>query len=232
MNDMVDMSQFVEAKSDQLNADDLMGRTLTITVTRVTGSDSSEQPVIIHYEGDNGKPFKPCKTMRRVLLGVWGKHASEYVGRSMTLYRDDSVSFGGLQTGGTRISHMSHIDGEKVIVVNKTRGKKAGIKIKPLQLDQRQTKPADPNAAEKWATDHIGFVVGAADLERLAAIQASGKKAMDKLAGTNPELHAKVTAAYAARHAELSADESFATPDTPADDPFAGDGGDVDGEEG
>ena len=37
MNDMVDMAQFTEAKSDQLNADDLIGVSKTITVTKVTG---------------------------------------------------------------------------------------------------------------------------------------------------------------------------------------------------
>lgn len=134
MNDVVDMSRFIEAKSDQLNADDLIGTSKTIKVTRVTGNDG-DQPVSIFYEGDNGKPFKPCKTIRRVLMGVWGKYANEYVGKSMTLYRDDAVTFGGLATGGIRISHMSHIDKETVVVVMKSKGKKAGVKILPLRVE-------------------------------------------------------------------------------------------------
>lgn len=134
MNDVVDMSRFIEAKSDQLNADDLIGTSKTIKITRVTGNDG-DQPVSIFYEGDNGKPFKPCKTIRRVLMGVWGKYANEYVGKSMTLYRDDAVTFGGLATGGIRISHMSHIDKETVVVVMKSKGKKAGVKILPLRVD-------------------------------------------------------------------------------------------------
>lgn len=123
MTDTVDMSRFVEAKSDQLNADDLIGAPRTITVRRVTGNDG-DQPVSIFYEGDNNKPFKPCKTIRRILLAVWGRHAADYVGRSMTIYRDDSVTFGGLDVGGIRISHMSHIDKEMLVVVMKTKGKK------------------------------------------------------------------------------------------------------------
>ena len=126
----IDMSRFTEAKSDQLNADDLIGVTKTITVTKVTGSDG-DQPISIHYEGDNGKPFKPCKTIRRVLLAVWGRYASDYVGRSMTLYRDDKVTFGGLEVGGIRISHMSHLEKETIVVVAKSKGKKAGVKILP-----------------------------------------------------------------------------------------------------
>lgn len=118
MNDILDMSRFIEAKSDQLNADDLIGAPRTITVTRVAGNDG-DQPISIFYEGDNGKPFKPCKTIRRVLMGVWGRNAYEYVGRSMTIFRDDKVTFGGLETGGVRISHMSHIDKETIVVVMK-----------------------------------------------------------------------------------------------------------------
>lgn len=137
MNDIVDMSQFVEAKSDQLNADDLIGGPRTVTITRVVGT-GGDQPVSIHFQGDNGKPFKPCKTIRRVMIGVWGRFANEYVGRSMTLYRDDKVTFGGLETGGIRISHMSHIEKEAVVVVMKTKGKKAGIKIYPLKDAPRQ----------------------------------------------------------------------------------------------
>jgi hypothetical protein len=230
MNDMVDMSQFVEAKSDQLNADDLMGRTLTITVTRVTGSDSSEQPVIIHYEGDNGKPFKPCKTMRRVLLGVWGKHASEYVGRSMTLYRDDSVSFGGLQTGGTRISHMSHIDSEKVVVVNKTRGKKAGIKIKPLVIEQRQASAPKSDDLGAWARKFINSLGKAPSLDKLNAYATQSQGKLDALELEIPEAHEACMAALNDKRASFADDDGDPFADAP-DAADAGDAADSDGGE-
>ena len=163
MTEMLDMTRFIEAKSDQLNADDLIGTSKTITVTKVTGSDG-DQPVSIHYEGDNGKPFKPCKTIRRVLVGIWGKNAVEYVGRSMTLYRDDRVQFGGLEVGGIRISHMSHIDKEVLVVLMKTKGKKAGIKILPLT--QAATQP------EVGITDALAALNDAADM---AALEAAWK---------------------------------------------------------
>lgn len=220
MNDMVDMSRFIEAKSDQLNADDLIGAPRTITVTRVVGNDG-DQPVSIFYKGDGGKPFKPCKTIRRVLMGVWGRYANEYVGKSMTLYRDDKVTFGGLETGGIRISHMSHIDKETIVVVMKSKGKKAGVKILPLKIDAE--KPDKPRkTAEEWATDHIAFVTGAADLERLSAVQLSGKAAMDKL-GSGP-IFERVTKAYARRFAELSAGGD--------DDPFEPETGRADSDHG
>lgn len=176
MSEAIDMSRFVEAKSDQLNADDLIGAPRTITITRVTGSDG-DQPVSIHYEGDGGKP---CKTMRRVLLAIWGRNASDYVGRSMTIYRDDSVTFGGLNVGGIRISHMSHIDKKTVVVVMKTKGKKAGIEINPLVAEVRQMPAANAQMAE-WTDKFIGKVAEAPDAEALNAYVASQIKWLDKL---------------------------------------------------
>lgn len=179
MSEAIDMSRFVEAKSDQLNADDLIGAPRTITVRKVTGNDG-DQPVSIFYEGDNNKPFKPCKTMRRVLLGVWGRNAADYVGRSMTLYRDDAVTFGGLNVGGIRISHMSHIDKKTVVVVMKTKGKKAGIEISPLVAEVRQM----PNQADQmadWTGKFIAKVRQAPNTDELNAYVAGQIKWLDKL---------------------------------------------------
>src|SRR5438309_3830442 len=126
MTEHIDMSAFIAAKSDQLNADDLMDSPRTITITKVTAQpDATEQPVSLHYEGGEGRPFKPCKTVRRILVSVWGKDASKYVGRSMTLYRDGKVQFGGLQVGGIRVSHMSHISEDKTVALLVTKGRKA-----------------------------------------------------------------------------------------------------------
>lgn len=208
MNDMIDMARFVEAKSDQLNADDLIGAPRTITITRVTGNDG-DQPVSIHYEGDNGKPFKPCKTIRRVLMGVWGRYANEYVGKSMTLYRDDKVTFGGLATGGIRISHMSHIDKETIVVVMKSKGKKAGVKILPLQMQQRQQQsqqqetPAE-DAATKWANSYIAKVETIDAIEDLVSFENEKAARLAELKDKRPELHKRVVEAAQARSMVLS----------------------------
>lgn len=195
MNDIVDMSQFVEAKSDQLNADDLIGGPRTVTIRRVAGSDG-DQPVSIFYEGDNNKPFRPCKTMRRILLAVWGRHASDYVGRSMTLYRDDKVTFGGLEVGGIRISHMSHIDKEMVVVVMKTKGKKAGIKIQPLKIDT--PKPAADRAAS-WAANFVEQINDAPDFDAVLALENKYTERLAELKTKRPELHEQIMAASKAR---------------------------------
>ena len=64
------MLESIAPKSNQLNADDLIGgRSITIKITKVSGV-AGEQPICINYEGDNGKPYYPCKSMRRVLVHV------------------------------------------------------------------------------------------------------------------------------------------------------------------
>lgn len=208
MNAQIDMSRFTEAKSDQLNADDLIGAPRTITVTRVVGCDG-DQPVAIHYDGDNGKPFKPCKTIRRVLMAIWGRYANEYVGKSMTLYRDDSVTFGGLQVGGIRISHMSGLEKETTVVVMKSKGKKAGMKILPLRDAPRQQTQQDsgPDQVTQWVRDLIARINAAPDRGAVDAILAE-----PVVVKRRPWLKTE--------RAELSADLEKAITNF-ADDPFA-----------
>lgn len=131
---MNDMLETIHPKSDQLNADDLIGGTMTITVTKVNLTLGKDQPVAISFEGDNGKPYMPGKSMRRVLVMLWGPDANAYVGRSMTLYRDEKVLFGGLAVGGIRISAMSHIDGKHTLMLTATRAQRKPFVVEPLDV--------------------------------------------------------------------------------------------------
>ena len=126
-----DMIASIEAKSDQLNADDLLAGPRTFTVEKVTAG-SVEQPVEIHLVEFPGRPFKPSKTVRRILVAAWGAEAANYVGRRMTLYRDASVKFGGMDVGGIRVSHLSHIDRRMQLALTVTRGKRAPFVVEPL----------------------------------------------------------------------------------------------------
>ncbi|WP_376956456.1 hypothetical protein ABNQ39_00345 (plasmid) [Azospirillum sp. A26] len=141
---MIDIRSTIVPKSDQLNADDLIGGPRTIKVSRVSVL-VSDQPVSIHFEGDNGKPYLPCKSMRRVLVNAWGPDGSAYVGRSMTLYRDDTVAFGGQQVGGIRISHLSHIDRQMTMALTATRGSRKPFVVRPLApLPEERQAPDTP----------------------------------------------------------------------------------------
>lgn len=140
---MIDLSATTLAKSDQLNSDDLFGRTITIKITKVSLT-ASEQPIAISYEGDGGKPYLPCKSMRRVLIHIWGVDGNAYVGRSMTLYRDEAVVFGGQAVGGIRISHMSNINSPVTMSLTASRKSKKPFTVKPLSAatDKSEKKPA------------------------------------------------------------------------------------------
>jgi hypothetical protein len=138
-------------KSDQLNADDLIGGPRTITITGVKAG-SAEQPVIINYQGDDGHPYKPGKSMRRVLVAMWGPEASAYVGRSLTLFRDPDVKFGGMDTGGIRISHATNIDAPFRIALTVTRGKRAPFTVQPLKITPAEEPPDVDLARDIGAT--------------------------------------------------------------------------------
>ncbi len=165
---MTDLSATLDAKVDQLTADELLGGPRTITVTRVSGNDDPAQPISISFKGDNGKPFKPCLTMRRLLVGVWGPDGSKYVGRSMTVYRDPEVAFGGIKTGGVRISHVDGLTEKKTLNLTKTRGKKAPIVVQPLRASAAEkpvtTTPFDFALFEAIVSDELETATDASEL--------------------------------------------------------------------
>lgn len=150
---MEDMMDTIIPNSKQLNADDLLGgKTMTIKISKVIvrkpETKKSEQLVTIHYEGDNDKPYLPCLSMRRVLVNVWGKDSSAYIGRSLTLYCDPTVTFGAVTTGGIRISHMSHIDAPKTMALTATRANRKPFTVKPLVIakEKPKDKPVEKQA--------------------------------------------------------------------------------------
>jgi hypothetical protein len=203
---MSDMLKVIEPKSDQINAEDLLSQDMTITITSVQVRPGTEQPVSMRFEGSD-KFFRPCKTVSRIIVAAWGPDTSQYAGRSITLYRDPAVKWAGMAVGGIRVKAISHIDQPLKLALAESKQNRKITVVQPLKVQARQQQPSQPEtdpAVEKWVADHIGFVVGAQDLERLASVQASGKKRFDWLEGANPDAHARVKAAYDKRFAELS----------------------------
>ena len=99
---MIDMSETIKPKSNQLNADDL-NWTDDYKITDVQ-KHSSEQPITIYYR-DPKKPYLPYKTVRRLMI-IWGDDGSKYVINSLTLYRDTDSNRGIAKVG--RITCVSH----------------------------------------------------------------------------------------------------------------------------
>lgn len=133
----MDISDTIQPTSDQLDSVDLLPGPRTFTIEQVS-KGNAEQPVQIHLAGFP-RPWRPGKSMRRVLVAAWGPDASQYVGRSVRLYCDDSVTFGADRVGGTRISHLSHIDKKLSIPLLVTRGRSKVYTVDPLTVDTQPT---------------------------------------------------------------------------------------------
>lgn len=191
---MLDMSQTIAPKSDQLNADDLIGGDRTIIITKVTGCEDPQQPVSVYYEGSN-KPYKPCKSMRRVMVQAWGKLAAQYAGRSMTLFRDPEVMFGGMKVGGIRISHMSHITSPVSMPLTASKTKRAMYTVKVLQVLAAQK----PNRTITEAVQYFGDALSVTELG------ARWKEVSQDWALYNADEQSQLTAAKDARKAALTA---------------------------
>ena len=170
---MNDMRSTIIPKSDQQNYDDLLGgqtKTIKITGVKITGGD---QPVALHFEGDEGKPYKPGKSMRRVLVQVWGSDANKYIGRCMTLYGDPKVRFGGAEVGGIRISHMSDITEPVTMALTATRAQRKPFTVKPLVTVG--TKPDESKADQASFDTAIEKVKKALTNEQLESAVAESR---------------------------------------------------------
>ena len=55
-----------------------------------------------------------------------------WAGKSMTIFCDPEVKFGGVKVGGIRISHMTDIESDMAVCLNTTKGKKGEFKIRKL----------------------------------------------------------------------------------------------------
>ena len=138
----MDMTEFIAPNSAQLNADDLLTGPMTVTIAEVT-QGNAEQPVNVNTVETPGRPYKPSKSMRRVMVAAWGKDASAYAGRRLTLYCNPEIKFGGAKVGGIEISHMSDIDGDLKVSLTATRGKKKLHTVKPLAAPTPYTPSQD-----------------------------------------------------------------------------------------
>ncbi|WP_075833593.1 MULTISPECIES: hypothetical protein [unclassified Rhodococcus (in: high G+C Gram-positive bacteria)] len=160
----MDLTETIAPKSDQLNADDLLAGPRNVTVEKVT-LGSSEQPVNIHLVEFPGRPFRPSKTVRRILVAAWGVEASAYAGRRMRIYTDPTVRFGGQEVGGIRVSHISHIEKRLTLALTTTRGRRAPYIVEPLP----DGPPVITNEQADEIAEGISKAADRADLDGIAA---------------------------------------------------------------
>ena len=165
---MNDMRAVIVPKSDQLNSDDLIENPMIVTITKVTIRPGTDQPVSIYFEGDKNKPYKPCKSMARVMVHCWGPDANDYAGKSMRLFRDPKVPWGGMAVGGIRISHMSHIDSIQTMALTETKKSRKPYTVEPLRMEK--PKPANQAAANATAAPTTQADPAAKEAAMVAAV--------------------------------------------------------------
>jgi hypothetical protein len=169
----MDLTASIAPKSDQINADDLISGPRTFTVESVT-EGSTEQPFNIHLVENPGRPYRPSKSMRRVLVMAWGKESDDWpTGGRITLFRDPEVKFGRDEVGGIKISHLSHIDRPMTFALTEKRGSRKPHTVEPLP----GVAPAIPEPTAEQvaaATDKaaLGAMWKASGPERRAQIEA------------------------------------------------------------
>jgi hypothetical protein len=164
-----DFGETLTAKSDQLNADDLVGGPITVQITDAKRGDSPEQPLVLRLSGDH-RPWKPCKTARRILAACVGStKTGALIGRWVRLYRDPDVTWAGKAVGGIRVDGMSGMDKPITIALALNKKSKAEHRIVPIRppADDKPAPPADPLSDLAALLDSHGLTV--ADLDKQAA---------------------------------------------------------------
>lgn len=158
----MDLTDSIQARSDQINADDLVTGPQTYTIREVIGGKAESPFDFMLVETD--RAYRPSKTQRRVIVAGWGPEAKVYAGRRLTLYRNPDIKFGGKTVGGIQVSHMSHIAERVEVMLQVTRGKREKFIVDPL---------GEQTPAERLASLRAEWTI--ATPERRAEIEAESK---------------------------------------------------------
>lgn len=177
----MDLTDTIKPKSDQLNADDLLSGPMTIEVTELK-SGNAEQPISIHWKGDPKRPYKPSKSMRRVLVNCWGKDGQAYVGRKLRLFCEPSIKWGGEEVGGIRISHLSDITAPMVTKITVRRGAREAYTVQVLE---DETAEAELKLRECKTLDELKAAF--TSLPKSLQVELAAVKDEMKAAIENPE---------------------------------------------
>lgn len=190
----MDLSRTIIPKSDQINFEDVQSTPLTATIKSVR-EGSKDQPVFIDLVGFDGRPYKPSKSMRRVLIDAWTSNGHSWVGKSLTLKGDPSVKFGGVAVGGIKIHAMSDIEGDFSLMLSVSRGKRAEHRVKKLEIAEPPKTNMDYLALFNQEIDSMDadkldksyewlkkkFTGDVDSLEKLETLYKARKEDMDKV---------------------------------------------------
>ena len=146
---MASLTAKAPPKTDQLNADHLAARSIIFRIERVKLHDRTDQPVEVFgvdvETGERLLPWRPCKTMIRVLAGLYGDDDANLPGQTVELYRDPEAMYGGEKVGGIRIRAASGLTKPKAVVVTLNSKQRVPYRVEPLRLPEPK-QPSDPLA--------------------------------------------------------------------------------------
>jgi len=139
---MDEWASALEAKSDQINAIDLIGGPQTFTIESVSHG-TPEQPMNIHLVESPGKAYRPSRTMRRFMAKTWGWPPTTWAGKRLTIYRNPKTRFGKDEVGGIEISHVSDISAPMTFVLPGAKGARPKSWTAQPLVESVQEVPAD-----------------------------------------------------------------------------------------
>jgi hypothetical protein len=146
-----ELTKCAEAKSDQIDADNLIGGiTMDVTIKAVQRGPSNEQPLQLVLE-ETDKFYRPSKTFRRALIGCFSDEPANWIGQRLRLIRNPDTMFGGVKVGGVEVSHAS-ISAPMVFMLQAKRGKKSAVSIDVIPPIQ---KPVPMPAKVKAKAEEI-----------------------------------------------------------------------------
>lgn len=135
---MVDISQSLLAKSDQLNAADLIDP-IAIQIDKVNYDPDRVQPLWIYYNKLEN-PWKPSKGMRKIIASdaILGLETDNWTGARLRIFRESSVKYAGKAVGGVEISEFDGITSKKSFPVRTAKMGTKAIDINPLVLSEKE----------------------------------------------------------------------------------------------
>jgi hypothetical protein len=203
-----------EPRSDQWNADDFIGGPRTFTIAAVATGKAEQKYDIELVEGE-GRAWRPPLTMLRLLIAAWGDEADQWAGRRVRLYRDESVRFGSDAVGGIRISHMSHLPGNKSFsaMLTSTRGRRTRISVDPL--------PDEPSPRTASKTPTAAGIIGAFKAFGVTLEQLEARAGTEHTQWTADDITALATLGKAIKNGETTVYEEFEPEQPTLDEPTA-----------
>jgi len=128
--------------------------------------------------------------MRHVLMAARGYDGRDWIGKSLRVFHDPQVRFGGEDVGGVRISHMTDIPGKRIeLKLTASKGKKTLYVIERME----------PKASGPTLAHVLQLIATAANNEDMKAAKAAAQTLRNQ-ADIDTAL-----VAYRARVAELKA---------------------------